>query len=424
MRKLFPKSAYTRNVLTLMTGTGLAQAIPIAISPILTRLYSPEEFGLFALYMSVVSILAVMVTGRYELAIVLPKRDRDAMHIVMLSIMLSFFVSIILFVIIWLFNARITNLLKVPEISPWLYWMPLSTLLMGTYQSLSYWSNRKAQYKRLAISRTAQGSSTALLQLSSGSMTSEGAGLIEGDIGGRALSCAVLAKSVFHEDKKIILNINKKRIFLLARKYLNFPKYLIFAHGINAASFQLPNLFLGALFNSAAPGFFALTQRVMGAPSALVAGALGDVFRQQASHYYVCEKECAEIFINTLKKLLLLSFFPFVIFFFFAPDLFSFIFGQKWEIAGVYAQILTPMFFMQFVASPLSVMFMIGEKQKIDLMWQVILFTAVFFSLRIGGYYFDVFGTLIIFSSVYSLMYFLSLIISYKIAKGGFAHKQ
>lgn len=85
MRRLLPRSAYASNVLTLMTGTSLAQAIPIAISPILTWLYSPEEFGLFALPMAAASILAVLVAGRYELLNLLPKRDRDVMHIVALS---------------------------------------------------------------------------------------------------------------------------------------------------------------------------------------------------------------------------------------------------------------------------------------------------------------------------------------------------
>ena len=83
-----------------MTGTGLAQAIPIAISPILTRIYTPEEFGVFALYMAIASILTVLVTGRYEMAILLPKKDRDAMSLVALSIALSFFISIILLIIV------------------------------------------------------------------------------------------------------------------------------------------------------------------------------------------------------------------------------------------------------------------------------------------------------------------------------------
>jgi O-antigen/teichoic acid export membrane protein len=85
LNKLKPKSEFSRNVLTLMTGTTIAQAIPIAISPILTRIYTPEDFGVFALYMSVVSIVSVVATGRYELAIMLPKKDEDAINIVTLS---------------------------------------------------------------------------------------------------------------------------------------------------------------------------------------------------------------------------------------------------------------------------------------------------------------------------------------------------
>ena len=93
LRSLIPQSAYARNVLTLMTGTSLAQAIPVAISPILTRLYSPEEFGLFALYMAVAMIVSVLVTGRYELAILLPRNEPDALHIAALAIIISVAVS-------------------------------------------------------------------------------------------------------------------------------------------------------------------------------------------------------------------------------------------------------------------------------------------------------------------------------------------
>ena len=99
--KLKPKSEFSRNVLTLMTGTTIAQAIPIAISPILTRIYAPEDFGMFALYMSVASIISVIATGRYELAIMLPKKDEDAVNIVALSIIISFFVSFISLLIVF-----------------------------------------------------------------------------------------------------------------------------------------------------------------------------------------------------------------------------------------------------------------------------------------------------------------------------------
>jgi len=106
LRKLIPQSRYARNVITLMTGTGLAQAIPVAISPILTRLYSPEDFGTFAVYMAVVSIASVLVTGRYELAIMLPKNDRDALHIVVLSAGLSCIISALLLLVVTLSIAK------------------------------------------------------------------------------------------------------------------------------------------------------------------------------------------------------------------------------------------------------------------------------------------------------------------------------
>ena len=93
LRKLIPQSTYARNVITLMTGTAFAQALPIAVSPILTRLYSPAEFGVFAMYLAVASILGVLVTGRYELAILIPKQDRDAIHIAALSAALSVLLS-------------------------------------------------------------------------------------------------------------------------------------------------------------------------------------------------------------------------------------------------------------------------------------------------------------------------------------------
>lgn len=418
MRRLLLRSTYARNVLTLMTGTSLAQAIPIAISPILTRLYSPEDFGLFALYFSIASILAIVVTGRYELAIMLPKRDRDAMHVVALSIILSFLVSIILFFIVWLFNSDLVKFLKVPEISSWLYWVPVSTLVMGTYQSLNYWSNRKAKYKRLAISRTVQGGGTALSQLSAAPAGLAGGGLVYGDIGGRALSLTVLARLVYLEDRSIIINLSKNRVFALARKYINFPKYLIFAHSINTASFQLPIILLGFLFGSSVPGMYMLTQRVMGAPSALIAGAVGDVFRQEASVTYIRDGSCKIIFEKTFKKLFLISFAPFFVFFFVAPDVFALIFGYEWRVAGEFAKILTPMFFMQFITAPLSVMFMIGQKQKIDLIWQIILFVFAFSSLYVGGSYFSKYGVLALFSFSCSFLYLVALIVSYKISFG------
>jgi O-antigen/teichoic acid export membrane protein len=401
-----------------MTGTSLAQAIPIAISPILTRIYTPNEFGFFAFYIAITSILVVMVTGRYEMAILLPKKDSDAMNLVALSATLSFFVSFIIFIVIMIFNEEIVSLIGVPELSVWLYWVPVSTLLMGIYQSLNYWSNRKSHYKRLAVSRVVQSSSTGAAQLA-GAINSIGiTGLVGGQLFGQVFSTGVLSKLIYNEDSSVIKKIKFSRVIFLAKKYADFPKFLIFAHGFNTASGQMPALLLNALFNSATAGFFMLTQRVMGAPMTLVASAIGDVFRQEASYAYVNKGSCREIYIRTFKKLLIISCLPSVIFFFIAPELFSKVFGEEWRVAGEYAQILSPVFFLRFIASPLSVMFMIAEKQKLDLIWQIILLIATSVAFFIGYFYSSEKIALIFYSIAYSIMFAVNFFMTFYFASG------
>lgn len=417
MRRLLPKSDYARNVLTLMTGTSLAQAIPIAISPILTRLYSPDDFGRFALYMAIVMIAGVLVTGRYELAILLPRQDGDALHIAALAVVLSTAISTMLLIVVLFFAQPIATLLGNTALVPWLYWVPASTLLLGIYQSLNYWSNRKAQYKRLAISRTVQSSCAALAQMGGGYAGVGAVGLVGGQVTGQILSTGVLARLIWREDHELIRALRLLRSLALAKKYINFPKYLIAAHGFNTVSGQMPVLLLSALFNTAVVGFFTLTQRVMAAPMSLVANALGDVFRQEASQAYIHQGNCKAIYKKTFMRLLLISAGPFTVFFFVAPALFAWIFGEQWRIAGEYARILTPMAFLQFVISPLSAMFMIAEKQRLDLLWQILLLFLVTSSFFIGNFLSSAADTFKIFSAAYCIAYVLNGCMSYYFAK-------
>lgn len=418
LRSIVPKSAYARNVLTLMTGTSLAQAIPIAISPILTRLYSPEEFGRFALYLAVAVIASVLVTGRYELAILLPRQDRDALHVAALAISLSILFSTGLLAIVIFFAHPIANLLGDAALAPWLYWVPASTLLLGVYQSLNYWSNRKAQYKRLAISRTVQSGSAALAQLGCGYVGSGAAGLVGGQLAGQALATSVLARLVWREDRGLIRTLGVPRSLAFAKKYINFPKYLIVAHGFNTASGQMPVLLLSALFNTTAAGFFTLTQRVMAAPMSLVAGALGDVFRQEASQAYIRQGNCKAIYEKTFKRLLSISIVPFSIFFLAAPELFAWVFGEQWRVAGEYAQILTPLAFLQFVTTPLSSVYVFAEKQRIDLLWQICLLILVTVSFFGGKFFTNEKIAIVMFSASYCLMYGVNGVVSYSLAAG------
>lgn len=418
IRNRLIRSNYAKNVFTLITGTVFAQAIPIAITPILTRIYSPADFGVFAFFAAICAILTVVVTGRYELAIIVPEDDSEALSLVYLSIGLSFVISCFLFILILIFGENIAALLKHPELRNLLYLVPCSTFLLGTVQSFNYWYNRKANYRIMASSRVLQSSIVSSTQLTSGFFRLSQIGLIFGQIVGQLISFIYLSIIFRLSTKSYKGSILNKNILTVARKYKRFPQFLILAHVFNTSSSQTPAVLLNTLFSSAASGYFMLTERVLQVPISLVSSAIGDVFRQEASYQYARTKECKKVYITTLKKLLLLSFMPFLLLFIFAEDVFIFAFGVEWAIAGEYAKILTPMFFMRFIVSPLSVMFMIAEVQRLDLIWQIMLFVLVIFSFFVGYYFKSLQVALIGFSSAYVIMFSLNLYWSYSLAKG------
>ncbi|HIE59535.1 MAG TPA: hypothetical protein EYP82_06345, partial [Hydrogenothermaceae bacterium] len=131
LNKFKPKTEYSKNILTLMSGTMLAQAIPIAISPILTRLYSPSDFGTFALYFALAVLFGSLVAGRYELSILIPKQDEDARQIVLFSISISFFVSILLSIFIYMNIDWLVQLLNNQGIKIWLYILPVNVFMIS-----------------------------------------------------------------------------------------------------------------------------------------------------------------------------------------------------------------------------------------------------------------------------------------------------
>ena len=412
--KFKPMSEFSRNVLTLMTGTSIAQVIPIAASPILTRIYTPDDFGIFALFMSIVSIVSVFTTGRYELAIMLPKKDEEAIQILVLSCIITFGISFLTLLIVLLFNTQITNLLGNPEISFWLYLIPISVVLSGIFKSLNYWFNRKKNYKKLAGNKVLQSGSNSFFNLGLGFTGFGASGLIFGSIIGQALATSSLLTGIYRMSKKMFEEISKIKILAVARRYIEFPKYDVLATLANVSSNQLTHVFFNTIFNATTAGYFYFTQRIMGLPISFIAASIGDVFREEASRRFREYGNAKNIYISTLKKLTLLSLVPTIILIFFAQDLFSFVFGDNWIVSGVYAQILAPMLFLKFISSPLSFMLYIGEKQQLNLIGNILFLLLTIFSFYYGN---SALETVKYLSISFSAVYIVYLLVSAKIAK-------
>lgn len=413
-KRLIPKSQFAKNIITLMMGTGIAQAIPIALSPLLTRMYSPEDFGLFALYTGLSTILLVFATGKYELAIMLPLKDSDALDIVKLISFITIVISFLIFLVVWLFNKKICDILSNEDIGNWLFFLPITVFVTGIYQSLNYWFNRKRDFKRLAKNRVVQSSFTGVSQTFFGFCRMSGISLLIGSLIGQFVTVLGLLNKMFKEENENLFSLNLSNLKKMMMKYSDFPKYELSSNLLNVASTHAPNVLFTALFSANYSGFYYLTQRVLQAPLTLISTSVLDVFKEEASRSYRETGEARDIYIKTFKWLLYISMLPSIVLFFFIEDVIILFFGVKWAIAGTYAKIILPSLTIKFLANPLSFMIYIAEKQKWNFFIMIFLVSGIFLSFFLPSDHFDVIRGI---SLTLTLYYSLHLFISAKLAK-------
>ncbi len=342
IKQFLPKGEFTKNVLILMTGTAIAQAIPIAISPILTRIYTPEDFGVFALYLAVVSVFNVIATGRYELAIMLPEEDGDAANIVLLSILIAVVVSFFSLIVVFFFNNEISLFLGNPEISGWLYFVPISIFFSGVYQSLKYWNNRNRQYRRMGKSNVLQTSSASITQVGLGLLLFRVGGLITGNLLGLFSGICLLAKPTRDSFFKKKYKLQIEAVITNARQYKKFPLYSSFGALLNSAASQIPVFIISKFFGAASTGFYSMAFKILNKPLTLISGAISKVLFQRVSILHHNNPELLRPFILKIFIILTTVVVPFVVvFFLYGTQIFAWLFGSNWAVAGNYASILS-----------------------------------------------------------------------------------
>lgn len=360
----FFKDKFIRNVLTLIGGAAVAQIIPIIISPIISRLYKVEDFGTLSVYTSIISIVSIIATGRYELAVMLPKEDDDAANILSLSVLISAGVSIVSLAIFWGFNTSITKALGDAAVSRWLFFIPLAVLMGGIYQTLNYWINRKKRYTSLTVSRISQSVTVGILNLSFGIAGAGTKGLIICGLVGQFIQTAILVYSFWKEDREIIESVSFERIKNNAFKYKDFPRI----NSVHAFVDMLQSsgivFLISSLYGSRVLGLYSFTLRILKMPMLLIGSAVGQVFYQQATEVYNNRGDLGGFTKKVVTRLCLVSAPVFTILVLFGPQLFSIVLGSKWQEAGVYAQVFALSVFMNFIVSPISHIPMILHRHK------------------------------------------------------------
>lgn len=413
-------SEFNRNVAKVFSGTLLAQVIAIGISPILTRIYTPKDFSNLALYLSVVSILSVIATLKYDKAIILPKNDKNALALVVLSTFFTLLVGAIFFLLYFFFEYYIIRVFKVEGIETWLIFVPITILARALYTILNTWFNRKKEYIVLSKNRVFTSSTNGGLKILFQIVGKLGAfGLVLSEAISQAASLCLFGYKFFKENDLAIKQLTKRDIINSAKKYKSFPIYSLPADFLSIFSRELPILMFSGYFGAGVVGFYMLTKRTLDVPFTLLSTSILEVFKQQATEDYHKFGNCKAIFISTLKKLVLISIVPFLCLYFIAPALFSFVFGEEWLIAGEYAQILIVMYFFKFTCSPLSYVFYVTDYLKFDLFLNIFILVVIYSALYFSYILFDnAKASIICLSLSYSFIYVITLLVSYWLSLG------
>jgi O-antigen/teichoic acid export membrane protein len=411
----FFKSEFNSNVQTLMTGTTIAQAIQIAIIPILTRIYSPTEFGIAAIYFSCLSVLALIATGRYELAITLPGNDKDAAHMVMFTLKLSLLISIFFYLPIFFFGNTLALWIDHPNLEFWFYLLPVSVFITTSFNVFQFWCNRKSQYSAMAVNRVQNSLFASLSTVALGFSKISG-GLIFGRVLGHALTSWLIWRRVWARNYSLLSTTTKKREQQLAKRYITHPKHIVPAQLLGVIAQQIPIFMIGSVYSLSTLGFFSLAYSLVIIPSSLVANAIGDVYRQRISAAYNERGEFRSIFISTFKKLILLALPPFVIMYFIAPLVFKWVLDSNWSTAGEYAQILVFGAYFQFIFTPIDKGALVVGATRYILAWhfaRLLFLLMLFFSVK--SYEINIEYVLWTFVFFNSLLYFIDGFMGYRL---------
>ncbi len=379
------KSSFLSNISTLVIGTTFAQVLGILVSPILTRLYGPESFGIFAIFLSISTIITVIICLRYECAIILPESDNEAANILALCSLFIILITVFSTFILMFGKTFIIHFLNVPDLGVFFYLLPVTIFFSGFLVAFNYWYTRKKNFARLTTNRVVNSVTVSGTQLGLGfSGNNTVGGLIYANVIGQSVSSLYLGIMIWRENQKLFIHsINRKAIFDSLKRYKDFPLYDSWAELLNAISWQLPVFFLAAFFSPIIVGFYSLGYRIIQFPMSFIGNSIAQVFYPQAveAKFDGTLKYLVENFFNVL---VIIGMFPILVLTIIGSDLFVVVFGEQWREAGLFAQILSIWAFFWFISSPLSSIYYVFEKQKEFLYLTITNLITRFLSLFIG----------------------------------------
>lgn len=425
IKKLLGKSELLKHVIILLQGTVIAQIIGVAMQLILRRMFTVSDFGIFALYGAAVGILGTIATGRYEMAIVLPKEDKNARAIFHISLLISllfnlFLVIVLLFTGGLLLDVILSNDLIDPKevtnmnaVKYLIYCVPIGVFALSVYNAYNYLLTRNKEYRLLSNNRILQAITTNGSSVGFGALKTGFFGLFYGYILGLATSILFMALSKAEILKGEVGDTREN-----LKKYADFPAKSLPSGLINMLALQLPTFFIFGFFGAKISGLYDIITRVLNAPITMVGKSVSQVFYQKITSDVNEGKPISGYIRKSTSRLFLFMLVPMALIFFFGEQLFSLVFGEEYRTAGKLASYFSVFFLVRFVYYAQSTLFAAVRKLGVEFRQNLIFLIVQLLSLVLGYYYYHDFEmTFLILSLSGTVCYIFFIIVLVKTAK-------
>lgn len=398
-----------KNTSILTAGTLISQCIGISITPILSRIYLPADYGLLALFSAFVAICSTIITMRYETRIVIPKSEKESKSILELAICISIFLGAVLVLLTLFFvTENLLRLMSLTELSPWIIYAILSSIATAIIGIISNWLNRASKYRTISTFRILQASFGAIAGLGFGILMIQD-GLIYAQMLGLFLTLIIFISFGY---PSIGSKPNFSEMLESAKIHKNAPIYLLPTAVVDIVTMQLPFFLITVWFSNEVTGNYRMAYSLLLMPMSLIGASIAQVFFKSYSNLWPDAAAAKKMLLNTWKTLAIIGFLPLITIIFFGEQIFEIALGEAWGQAGQIASILAPMVFASLIHSPTSSTLTVMGMERLGF---YIALTAVFYrplSFYIGYLYNDFHLGLALFSGLEIMHFFLFQILA------------
>ena len=356
-----------RGIASILGGSVAGQGVVILAYPLLTRLYTPSEFGLLTVFTSTVILVAVLSTAALDGAIPLPRDDRDAAAVAWAALLFVAATSIVTALVGLLAAEPLAALLGVPQLAEYWWLVALTVLAVGTYEVLTDWMVRGRSYGSLGLRNTLQGVGQVIAQVGLGLAGVRPLGLLVGLGAGRLVALGGLVSRVglLRQPRPTVAAMRA-----MVGRFRRFPLLALPSSFVNRAGLEMPLLLTSALYGDVRAGLLGLTVRVVAGPLATVGQAVYQVFAGESSAAVRDPRGTLGAAVRgAARRLLLIGLLPATVLIAFGPALFGLVFGPEWTEAGEFARVLAVAYLVQFAVVPISATLFLLERQGQELAW-------------------------------------------------------